>query len=414
MKRSYKRRHWDLCAGVTDPRARRGRRWSLRALVGAAFAGMLCAVRSLRAVEDLTALMAGASQRGFGFGRRVPDSTLEPVVRRLDPEELRARLRAQVRSLQRAKALEERDLPLGLAAIDGKCIYSGRRRVHPACQRQQEDGRPPRYLLRVLRAALISSPTKVCLDQVHIPAETNERGAFDAFWQTLVSAYGRSGLFEAVSLDAGFACKQLCGDIDQSGYGYIVGLKENQPELLREAQAHFQERIVPLEGATPEPPEVETAWERYQGRRIKRQLWRSTALAGWHDWDHLRQVWLVRQVTEHPDGRVETEDHYRLTNLVWGRLKGPEVLAVVRAHWGIENCLNWTTDVQWGEDQRAWAYADNALLVLGLLRLMAFNVLQVLFKRHLKAARYRRLRWAQRFRRVELALVQPAPRRAAS
>ena len=46
-------------------------------------------------------------------------------------------------------------------------------------------------------------------------------------------------------------------------------------------------------------------------------------------------------------------------------------------------------------------------MVLGLLRLMAFNVLQVLFKRHLKTARFRALRWEQRFRRVELALLQP-------
>ena len=63
--------------------------------------------------------------------------------------------------------------------------------------------------------------------------------------------------------------------------------------------------------------------------------------------------------------------------------------------------------MQWGEDQRAWCYQGNALLVLGLLRLMAFNVLQVLFKRHLKAKRYRTLRWEQRFRRVELALLLP-------
>ena len=254
LKRSYKRNHWELCAGVTDPRDRRGRRWSLRALVGAAFAGRLVAARSLRAVEDHSALMAGLGQHGFG---------------------------------------------------------------------------------------------------------------------------------------------------------YIVGLKQNQPELYREAERHFQLRTEPLGKRPPEAPEVETGWERYQGRRIKRQLWRTAELAGWNGWDHLRQVWLVRQLTQHKDGRIEVEDHYRLTNLVWGRLKGTEILAVVRAHWGIENCANWTTDVQWDEDQRAWCYQGNALLVLGLLRLMAFNVLQVLFKRHLKAKRHRTLRWEQRFRRVELALLLP-------
>lgn len=407
LKRSYKRKHWDLCAGVSDPRGRRGRRWSLQALVGAAFAGMLVAARSLRAVEDLTELMAGFSGRGFGFRRRVPDSTLEPVLRMLSPEELRERLHAQVHSLQRGKALDERCLPLGLMAIDGKCLWSGAQSVHPACQRQQEEGKPARYLLRTLRAVLISSPTKVCLDQMAIPAETNERGAFDPFWRDLIGSYGRSGLFEAVSLDAGFACKTLCEDIDADGYGYIVGLKKNQPELLREAESHFRARIEPFDGCPAEPPEAETDWERYKGRSVKRQLWRTALLAGWNGWTHLRQVWLVRQLTRYPDGRVEVEDHLRLTNLPWGRLTGAQILTVNRAHWEIENCANWTTDVQWGEDQRAWCYQGNSLLVLGLLRLMAFNVLQVLFKRHLKAKRYRTLRWEQRFRRVELALMQP-------
>lgn len=414
LKRSFKRKHWDLCAGLTDPRSRRGRRWQLRSLVGAAFAGMLTRARSLRAVEDQSALMAGVGQRGFGFRRRVPDSTLEPVLRKLDPEQLRDRLRAQVHSVQRAKALEARCLPLGLVAIDGKCLWSGRQKVHPACQKQQEKGRPPRYLLRALRAALISSPTQLCLDQVEIPATTNERGAFDAFWEALLRAYGRSGLFEAVSLDAGFACQQLCQDIHTSGYGYIVGLKENQPELLYEAQTHFQARIAPLGDSKGEAPEAETAWECYQGQRIKRQLWRSTELAGWKGWSHLRQVWLVRQSTMHPDGRLTLEDHYRVTNLPRGRLTGLQILDVVRAHWGIENVLNWTTDTQWGEDQRAWSYQDNALLVLGLLRLMAFNVLQLLFKRHLKAKRYRKLRWEQRFQRVLLSLLQPPLRQAGS
>ena len=60
------------------PRDRRGRRWSLRALVGAAFAGRLVAARSLRAVEDHSALMAGLGQHGFGFQRRVPTPPWSP------------------------------------------------------------------------------------------------------------------------------------------------------------------------------------------------------------------------------------------------------------------------------------------------------------------------------------------------
>ena len=180
---------------------------------------------------------------------------------------------------------------------------------------------------------LVSSSTKVCLDQMPIPAQTNERGAFDAFWDDLLAAYGRSDLFEAVSLDAGYAAEALCRRIDADGYGYIVAIKDNQPGLFDEARAHFLERIEPLDGRSPEAPESQTDWERYRGRRIKRQLWRTTELAGINGWDHLRQIWLVRQLTEHPDGRVEVRDRLRASNLVPGRLNGVQILATVRAHW---------------------------------------------------------------------------------
>ena len=70
------------------------------------------------------------------------------------------------------------------------------------------------------------------------------------------------------------------------------------------SENHFQQRIEPLGKRPAEAPEVETGWERYQGRRIKRQLWRTAEPAGWNGWDHLRQVWLVRQLTQHKDARV--------------------------------------------------------------------------------------------------------------
>ena len=415
LKQSFrKRRGWDLCEGVTDPRSRRGRRWKLRALLGAAFAGMLVRARSMRAVEDLTDTASSTGLRGFGFVRRVPDSTLEPVLRKLNPDELRERLHAQVRSLDRGKSLDERCLPLKLLAIDGKCIHTSKKRVHPACQRQQHEGRPPRYLMRVLRAVLVSSPTKVCVDQQVIPAETNEVGAFPSLWAHLRSAYRADSLFEAVSLDAGFASEALCRQIDADGYGYIVGLKENQPELLAEARGYFRQLLAAKVGQQAPCPEAETDWELYQGRKMKRQLYRSTELAGWHGWDHMRQVWLVRQLTEHPGGRQEVEDRFFLTSLRVGRLNGAGILAVVRGHWGIENCANWTMDTQWGEDQRSWCCQGEALVVLSLLRQLAYNVVQVLFTRHLRAERYRRYRWEQRFRRIEIALSLPAQARKSS
>jgi hypothetical protein len=103
------------------------------------------------------------------------------------------------------------------------------------------------------------------------------------------------GLFEIFDLDAGFFSRRLFTFVDQNlGYGLVVGLKENQPELLQEAKK--------ILGWTREKnsPELVTPWQRYQGTLMRRKLYRTRDLDGWLDWKNLRQVWLVVQETATP------------------------------------------------------------------------------------------------------------------
>jgi hypothetical protein len=83
-------------------------------------AGMLAGCLTLRDVEALTDEM-GEAERGR-VPRRIPDTTLYELVPRLNVEELRGKLRRQVRALWRAKSLEPQDLPCGVLSIDGKGI----------------------------------------------------------------------------------------------------------------------------------------------------------------------------------------------------------------------------------------------------------------------------------------------------
>ena len=72
--------------------------------------------------------------------------------------------------------------------------------------------------------------------------------------------------------------------------GLVLGLKKNQPELLREAKRLLVPR---LQG---QPPEAETAgWEKdHRGCWLKRQMWRTFEIAGCLDWPHLQQAIVVR------------------------------------------------------------------------------------------------------------------------
>lgn len=376
---------WD---GVTDPRARRGRRWKLSELLDGLFLGLLGGCRTLREVESHTEELGETGRRYVS--RRIPDTTLWELLPRLPVDDLQDKLAAQVRSLQRSKRLAPEGLPCGAISIDGKGIGKLEHDAEGQAQMSHAPDGSVYWLGRVLRAALVSSPTSVCLGQMSIGARTNEMGMFAAFFEALVQRYGRSELFELVMVDAGMTSLANATLVHNANYGYVMALKETQPELLREAKRVL--RPLRRQGAVA----AERGWEPYRGKRVRRRLYRSAEIAGYHGWTHLRQVWLVEQTTEHKDGTREVEDRYFVTNVPRGRLSSGQMLHLIRRHWGIENDCNWSLDMQWGEDRVAWCGAGRAVETLGLLRLMAYNLLQVARKRHLR-------------RRFSDGKVSPAP-----
>lgn len=364
---------WD---DITDPRARRGRRWPLGQLLNAAFAGLLANCPSLRDVEAMTEEMGPAGRQHVP--RRVPDTTLWELMGRLDPRELRAKIRAQVRSAWRSKSLAPVGLPCGVVAIDGKGLGALEHDADGTAQKahRAHDG-TPYWLSRVLRAVLTSAQAKPCLDQVSIGSKTNEMGSFGAFFDELIAAYGAGDLFDIVTVDAGMTSRANADRVHAANKAYVMAIKGTQPELFHAAQRRL--------GHHNRKPDFESETEVYQGRRIKRRLYRTTDLAGYNDWSHLKQVWRVEQETRDPEGNlVEREDRYFVTSLTVGRLSLAQILLVVRGHWGIENDCFWALDTQWREDAVPWCSQGLAVEVLSWLRLMAYNLLQLARRAHLR------------------------------
>ena len=207
-----------------------------------------------------------------------------------------------------------------------------------------EDGRVT-YNLKVLRAVQTSSIFRPCIDQMPVPPETNEQGAFHAFFADIVERGKRNGRFELFTLDSGYCYRTIADRIDQEGYAYLMALKMGQRELLKEAK-----RILLLKMKN-EMPEAVSDWEIHGGDRVKRELWRTMEMAGYPttsgEWKHLRQVWLVRTTRRKATGKEETSLLYFVTNLLRNRLNPKECLAVVRAHWGVENDCFWSMDKAW-------------------------------------------------------------------
>ena len=369
--------------GVTDPRRRKGR-YPLASVWRTMVMGLCAMLQSARKAEEVFRM-----QQGRVFSR-IGRTALADLVSRMLPEEVRAILRRGIHAEHRRKALRPDGLPVGVVAIDGKTNWTGPEKVNEYCQRSHldDEDKTPYWVFRVVRAVLVSAAAKVCIDQAPIPAKTNDMGVFEDFFRSLIREYGRSNLFEVVTADAGFCSLANATLVAREGYSYVFGLKLNQPEL------HEETRRILLPLAESTPPQAETEWEPEKGRKVKRRFWRTLDLAGWLDWTHLRQVWLVRKVRLEADGSESfLEDRFFVTNLPVNRLAIRDCLEVVRRHWGIENDCFWTLDTQWKEDAGLWVRKGHGLLVCSLVRMIAYNLVVTLREVHAKAEHWRRKTW---------------------
>lgn len=346
-----------LAANLKDPR-RPHSPWPFALLLEVLLVGAMLLRRALLTVE----------QDSEAMGVRVPDSTLSYLLTRINPQPLRKALVQQVRTMHRSRSLRPIGLPFGIATFDGKTVWTGKHRGDSMCQEQGGF-----WNLRVMRVVLTSAASRPCIDQHFIPPETNEMGFFKIAWASLLKTYGRSNLFEAVTLDAGYASKENAGLVDDANKGYMMRINASQPTLL----AEMQRLLRPLAGH----PEAVSPWEAVRGRDLQRRLVRTSEIAGFDGWPHLRQGWLVQTVVRHEDRREEVvEERYFAVNLTWNVLTAHQILLLVRSHWRIENDCNWVLDMQWEEDTSAWARNRSAnpdhhpLQVLAWLRMLSYNV----------------------------------------
>jgi len=393
------------CIGrLRDPRHASWVRIPLTDIVMACLYGLLGNCRTPRDVEAMLKEMFVTGSAA----RTVSDSTLYSVCQRLDPWQVRDVLVTQVRGFHRMHALRPVGLPLSVCTVDGKCLVVTDHDANGWGQAHHDPatGKVTHHLVRAVRATLTSAAGKPCIDQMPIPADTNDMGVCIDFVRQLHDTYGEGhgNLFEVLDFDAGFCSELNARTVDGLGCGYVFGLKAGEPTLLEEAQRLLLPR---LNGT----PDAETN-ERRDGLRFRRRLVRTADIAGYHDWHHLRQAWLVRQEKLDAKGNVvETEDRFFLSNLPWNRLKHAEILLLVRNHWGIENNTFNSLDVQWREDSGVWCTKGHAPYVLGLLRLVAYNVVQHLRCRHLVPRHVAKppdlIPWRRLFEQIRFALILP-------
>ena len=89
-------------------------------------------------------------------------------------------------------------------------------------------------------------------------------------------------------------------------------------------------------------------------------------------WSGLTAFIMVRASRE-IKGKTSTETRYYITSVQ--NPAAEQMLAYVRAHWGIENSLHWVLDVTFNEDQ-CRVRTQNAAQNFAILRHIALNTLK--------------------------------------
>lgn len=224
---------------VPDPRGRYGRRHPLVAMLAAVICATLCGHRGLRQTVRWLTLHGVEMWHLLGFLRKPPvRQTYANLLAEIDSETLERVLLAFVAQMECVpsplaapataselkKALAEKSSPVAKAiqqlnaeVWDGKTLRGTR----------DNDRRAEQVLVRI-RAVL-----GTVLSSVPIPSDTNESKTALAMVRSLVLKG------KLIVGDAAYCQKDICEEIVDSGGDYLVTVKGNQPQLLRDIELAF-------------------------------------------------------------------------------------------------------------------------------------------------------------------------------
>ena len=204
-------------ATVADPRARRGRRFTLAALLTLALSAMLANHLSPLAIAQWGAEQDDASKRAMGFPKGVTphQSTFQRLFRKLDPALLSAALTTH--DTPHLAPAPRRRGAQGIA-LDGKA-YRGVLACTPMA------GGPVHAL------TACTHERGVVLAQEAIAGHADKAEAELTVAPHLIARLDWQG--RVLTGDARFCQRNLCVQLGAAGGDYLLIVKENQPQLHR-------------------------------------------------------------------------------------------------------------------------------------------------------------------------------------
>ena len=214
----------ELLEGLQDPRAARGKRHPLPALLSLAVVAMLAGMTTYEAIVDYGKERGWEFLQLLGFTRRrgLCKATYSRIFRRIDVAAFEAAVSRWI-----CGRLKPGDTPH--LAIDGKTLRGSR------------DGETPAVHL----LSAYAPDVEAVVAQMRVDAKTNElKAALEML--AILPIKGR-----LITADAIQTHRAICAAVIEGGGDYILPVKDNQPTLRADIEAAF---AAPEAGLSP-PPE---------------------------------------------------------------------------------------------------------------------------------------------------------------
>lgn len=171
-----------------------------------------------------------------------------------------------------------------------------------------------------------------------------------------------------VSIDAMGCQKNIVEEIIQKKGHYVIGLKENQPKLLKKVKEVMQEKAINAKSC------LQDCFEDGHGRTTRRRCFAYdiSDLEETKKWFGLRTAMAIETITKRSKKPIQAEWRYYITSHKDTEKKLP---GYIRNHWGIENKLHWVLDVNLGEDADK-KMERNSAKAFAVLKRIALNIVR--------------------------------------
>lgn len=337
------------CFGsITDPRIERTKKHLLLDIIALAICGLISGAQTWEEIEDFGCLHKNWFSQFLELPNGIPShDTIGRVFAALNPKELQE---SSVLWLKHIRNL----LPETVIPIDGKTL------------RRSGEKSSCKKALHVMNAW--SCANGMSLGQLKVEGKSNEITAVPEMLKQLALKGA------IVTLDAMGCQEKTLKQIVDAEADYIVALKGNQGQLheqIRESFELFDQGAKTLK-VHETSDEIDADHGRIEQRQI--QVIDTQQLKDYLDprWQRLQSI--IRVIyTNHKTDETRSEQRFYISSL---EASDPlKILKAIRDHWQVENCLHWSLDVTFREDD-CRIRNENAALNMSWLRKLALGLLK--------------------------------------